>query len=372
MKFSIQQEYFNKTLQTLKSAISTKDMMPILQHVYIDCSGDNIEFQANNLEIGILINTDAIVEEEGEVCLPGKLLADVVASLPPQGLLEVEVNERGRATIRSVSAEMEIQGMPTEDFPKLEFSNIDFKNYMDKETILKAIRQTVVATAQDEIKQALTGVLIESKDGYINFVGVDGHRMGFVKVKSDTELERMIVPGKNLKELYKILSKRNVFNVGIAQDESKVIFECGGMYFVSRLLQGQFPNYERVIPQNFTAYFSADRKDLIDGLKRLRAIAAAGGDNAIKIALGEDSIELSTLVSEIGAGREKIKASVENDGDFEIAFSVFYLLDALESVGYSTVEFRFVDKLSQALMTSPEDTDYLHIIMPIRLCVVCK
>lgn len=366
MKFSIQQKSFMEALQLLKGTVSEKGLVPILQYVYIETKKDSLLLQANNLKIGVATELPAIVEEDGKVCLLGKMLIDIVSKLPSV-LLDVEVNERNRAKIKAGLSEIELQGESPDDFPKPNLHSVSLKGYISPEQLEKAITQTIVASAKEELRQVLTGVLIESKDGVVNFVGVDGHRLAMMKVNTEIEEFSVIVPAKNLQELSKILSKKSPEFVGISLTENQIVFSTEDIYFTSQLLSGQFPNYSQIIAQDYSVGFACNRKDLVNSLERLRIISSTENSETIKITLQDGEVILSTLVMERGAGKEKIEAEVSQKEFFEIGFNPEYLLDCLKSIDYNTIEFHFTSELGPAMIKSHEDENYLYIVMPVKL-----
>lgn len=367
MKFITQQEDLYQSLQFVKSAVATKTTVPILTYVYLKAENDTLYLQGNNLEVGLALSMPVIVEEPGEVCLPASLFIDVVGKLPDV-TLEVQVNERNRAVIHAGFSDIEIQGESTAEFPKVEVGNIsEYNANLDRIIFAKSIKQTIFAAAEDEIKQVLTGVLFEGKDGKLNMVAVDGHRLALKSLEIEKDFSPIIVPAKSLKEWQKILTKAKDDRVNIAALDSQVVFNCGEIYFISRLLQGQFPAYDKIIPSEFTASFKANRKDFLEVLERMEVFAEIDQTNTVKITISPNEVVVSTLPSERGFAKESLPAEVEIEGNLEIGFNVEYLMDPLDNMDVDEVVMKFTNDLGPALMTSPEDENYMYILMPVRL-----
>ncbi|MGB9810157.1 MAG: DNA polymerase III subunit beta [Dictyoglomus turgidum] len=367
MKFITQKEDLYKSLQFVKSAVATKTTIPILTYVYMKAENDTLYLQGNNLEIGLALSMPVIVEEPGEVCLPASLFIDVIGKLP-EVTLEIHVNERNRAVIHAGYSDIEIQGESTEEFPKVEIGNIgEYHASFDRILFAKAIKQTIFAAAEDEIKQVLTGVLFEGKEGKLNMVAVDGHRLALKTLEIEKDFAPIIVPSKSLKEWQKIITKAMDDRVNMAALDNQVVFNCGEIYFISRLLQGQFPAYDKIIPTDFTASFKANRKDFLDVLGRMEVFAEIDQTNTVKISLSSEEVVISTLPSERGFAKEVLPAEVEIDGNLEIGFNVEYLMDPLDNADWDEVVMRFTSDLGPALITSPEDENYTYILMPVRL-----
>ncbi|MCS7202136.1 MAG: DNA polymerase III subunit beta [Dictyoglomus sp.] len=367
MKFITQQEDLSDALQIVKTAIATKTTLPILTYVYLKAENDNLYLQSNNLEIGLSLSMPVIVEEPGEVCLPGSLFVDIVNKLPSVSL-EFSVNERNRAIIHAGYSNVEIQGENTEEFPKLDLGNIQPQIYLNREEFLKGIKQTIFAAAEDEIKQVLTGVLMESKDRFIYIVAVDGHRLALTKISSSSEIPSVIIPAKSLKEFQRIISKIKTEEIGVAFLDSQILLKCESVYFTSRLLQGQFPSYDKIIPTDFLTGFRCNREDLLDVLERMEVLASADQTNTVKITISSQEVVLSSLTSERGAGREVIPAEIlKGEESLEIGFNVEYLIEPLENLDSEEIELRFTSNLGPALIKIPEDESYIYVLMPVRL-----
>jgi DNA polymerase-3 subunit beta len=367
MRFITQQKDLSDALQIVKTAVATKTTMPILTYIYLKGENDTLYLQSNNLEIGLSLSIPVILEEKGEVCLPGELFVDIVNKLPSV-TLEFSVNERNRATIHAGYSDIEIQGESAEEFPKLSLENIDPKIYISRENFMKGIKQTIFAAAEDEIKQVLTGILIESKDGYINFVAVDGHRLSLVKIPSSIEIQSAIIPAKSLKEFQRIASKIKTQDIGISLLDSQILFKCDSIYFTSRLLQGQFPAYDKIIPTDFSIGFRCKREELLEVLERMEVFASADQTNTVKISVSTNEVVLSSLTSERGAGREIIPAEVFGSEErLEIGFNVEYLMEPLENLDSEDIELKFTSDLGPALIRIPDDETYIYVLMPVRL-----
>jgi DNA polymerase-3 subunit beta len=368
MKFITQREDLYQSLQFVKSAVATKTTVPILTYVYMKAENDTLYLQGNNLEIGLALSMPVIVEEPGEVCLPASIFIEVVGKLPDV-TLEIHVNERNRAIIHAGYSDIEIQGESTEEFPKVEIGDIGDKYNisLDRIELGRAIKQTIFAAAEDEIKQVLTGVLFEGKDGKLNVVAVDGHRLALKTLYIDNDFPPTIIPAKSLKEWHKILTKAKDDRVNMASLDSQVVFNCGEIYFISRLLQGQFPAYDKIIPTDFTASFKANRKDFLDLLERMEVFAEIDQTNTVKITITSNEVVVSTLPSERGFAREVLPAEIDINGSLEIGFNVEYLMDPLDNMNVDEIIMKFTNDLGPALITSPEDENYMYILMPVRL-----
>ncbi|MCX7845303.1 MAG: DNA polymerase III subunit beta [Dictyoglomaceae bacterium] len=367
MKFITQQEDLSNALQIVKTAIATKTTMPILTYVYLKAENDTLHLQSNNLEIGLSLSIPVIVEDPGEVCLPGNLFVDIVNKLPSVSL-EFSVNERNRAIIHAGYSDVEIQGESTEEFPKLDLGNIQPQIYLNREDFLRGIKQTIFAAAEDEIKQVLTGVLMESKDGFIYIVAVDGHRLALIKISSSVEIPSVIIPAKSLREFQRIISKIKTEEIGLALLDGQILIKCESIYFTSRLLQGQFPSYDKIIPTDYLVGFKCKREELLDVLERMEVLASADQTNTVKITISPQEVVLSSLTSERGAGREVIPAEIfGSEESLEIGFNVEYLIDPLENLESEEVELKFTSNLGPALIKVPENESYIYVLMPVRL-----
>jgi len=368
MKFIAQQEDLYQSLQFVKSAVATKTTVPILTYVYLRAEDDTLYLQGNNLEIGLALSMPVIVEEQGEVCLPASLFIDIISKLPSV-TLEIHVNERNRAVIHAGYSDIEIQGENTGEFPKVEFQDVsEYNALLDRTEFAKAIKQTIFAAAEDEIKQILTGVLFESRDEKLNLVAVDGHRLALKSLELERDFPQTVVPARGLKEWQKIISKTKDDKVSIATLDSQILFNCGDIHFISRLLQGQFPAYDKIIPTDFVASFRCSRKDFFDLLGRMEVLAEIDQTNTVKIAISSNEVMVSTLPSERGTAKEILPAEINiSETGLEIGFNVEYLMDPLSNMDSDEIEMKLTSNLGPALIKVPEDESYMYVVMPVRL-----
>ncbi|PMQ02132.1 MAG: DNA polymerase III subunit beta [Dictyoglomus sp. NZ13-RE01] len=367
MKFITQQKDLKEALQIVKNATASKTTMPILTYIYLKGENDTLYLQATNLEIGISMSMPVILEEPGEVCLPGDLFVDLINKLPSV-TLEININERNRAIIHAGYSTVEVQGESAEEFPKLDLGNIEPQSYMDKDEFVKAVKQTIFAAAEDEIKQILTGVLIEGKDNYINFVAVDGHRLALKRLEGDLAISNVVIPAKSLKELQRILSKAETDRVGMSKIDNQMLFTCDSIFFTTRLLEGQFPAYDKIIPSDFVIGFRCNREDLLDVLERMEVLAEADQTNTVRISINSQEVVLSSLTSERGAGKETLPAEVfGSEQSLDIGFNVDYLIEPLENLDSDEVELNFTSDLGPAVIKIPNDDSYIYVLMPVRL-----
>lgn len=383
MRFIVENEKFVNALAICQQALPREKAIinENLKNIYIKGEDDKLYLEATDLEVGVLTKIDAVIEEQGEACIPGKLSFDLISKISSL-TLTVNINSNYRMEIDGATSSWSIQGVKPDDYPKFFAEDVKPQVFFDKETLTKIIDQVVVASSKNTLNPALSGVLIEVKDNKANFVAVDGNRLALRKIQTRNANISVVVPAKALQGFAKILGKTKKDIVGLTVDESRAYFTVGelgekdseptiDLIFVARLIDAKFPNYEPVIPSNFTTKFSCLRGEIKEALERLEALLSASKDVVVIFEIDKNQVVLRTQNLEIGQGIEKITADrIETDDKLIIAFNVYYLLDALENIENPKIELAFTGDLSPAVI-KPEKPDpredYTYVVMPIRL-----
>lgn len=368
MKFSCSREEFSRAISIAQKAVGGTGVLPVLENVLLSAEGQNVEVSATNLEISISTKFSATIQNEGKITIPAKTLVSWV-SLVSDEEIQVEKGGAEKIDIRTKGAHTSIKGLSADEFPVLpvvekedsiEISQVDFK---------KAIGQVVFSAASGGTRPILSGVLCRWGGGEITLVGTDSYRLSEkkVSVKTDAlESGQCIIPAKTLMELERILSPEGKDgSIEVVFSKNQILFVFDGVRVISRLIEGQFPNYEQILPKSFQSEIEVDRSQLIKTVKRV-GIFARENNNNIRLIVSEAEMKVTTDATEMGTEESTIAISGQAVPG-EVAINGQFFLDILMVLSGEKVKLKVGEKLSPISVVSPQDSGFLHIIMPLKV-----
>lgn len=353
-------------VNTVLKAVSSKSTLPILQCILLQAANNELKLVGNDLELGIESKINATIIENGSIALEAKIFSEIVRKLPDNEVT-IMVDENNLTNIKCEKSKFNISGSPGNEFiqlPQIEKLN-SFK--INQSIFKEMIRQTIFSIAIEEIRPILTGELLEVKDQKFNVVSVDGYRVSIREFNLEDNVEnfKLVVPGKTLNEINKILSGEEDNLINIFYTDKHILFEIENSIIVSRLLDGDFPKYNNMFSKDYEIKIIIDRKELIASLERAALITRESKKNPIKIDIIDQKM-IITSNTEIGNVYEELE--VEKQGkNIEIAFNPKYLIDALKVIDDDFVEILFTNSLSPCIIRKIDGNDYKYLILPIRL-----
>lgn len=354
----------NATNIALKG-VSSKTTLPILQCILLKAVGNQLTLIGTDLEIGIESYCEANIQEAGTIAVEARIFSDIIRRLPNSDV-ELVVDPNQQITISCETSQFKILGQPGLEFPDL--PHIDKHNsYNLKQLDLRnMIRETLFSVAQEETKPILTGELIEIREGKMNMVSVDGYRVSFRQcdLSNENTSTKVVVPGKTLTEVSKILTS-DEDNVAIFTTGNHILFDLGHSMLVSRLLEGEFLNYEQIFPKEFEVIVTANRKSLLDSIDRAALISRESKKNPIKMEIIDDKMVI-TSNTEIGMVHEEVPITLKGN-ELTIAFNPKYLLDALKVISDEEIAMTFNSPVQPCVIQPVDGNDFKYLILPIRL-----
>ncbi|HLB25255.1 MAG TPA: DNA polymerase III subunit beta [Nitrospirota bacterium] len=371
MKFAIKKEEFLKGLSRVQSVADRRNTVPILSNVLIESVEGGIAITATDLEIGLRGVYEAVVSEPGGVTLSARKLYEIVRELPEEDV-SVESSESNWATIRSGSAVFKFTGLAKEEFPTLpEMEGADFVP-VDAAAMRELIKKTIFAAGDNDTRYVLNGLyMILSREDdtlTIQMVGTDGHRLAVLRKKLGAKASvsgSAIVPKKSASELKKLLDESEAEELQMAMSKNHIVFKIGSLYMVTRLIEGNYPNYEQVIPTQNDKAIIVDKAHLVSALRRV-SLLSRERTNAVKFSFAGPKAVLSSQNPEMGEAREDVP--VDYDGsELEVGFNAKYLLDALSAMDQEKVRMIFKDSLSPCIITQSGGENYQCVVMPMRV-----
>lgn len=368
MKFLCQREHLLNAIQIVQKAVSTKSTIPILGGIYIKADNGFAELQATDYETAIKCSLPVQVISSGATVLASKYFLEIVRKLPGD-MVEISSSDNSSTiTIQSKNAHYELVSMSHEEFPMIQLINLG-NTYEISENVLKnMIRQTTFACSQDDTRPVFTGVLFEIEDDKINMVATNTHRLAFCTGMINNHEKnplKVIVPAKVLNEINKILSSETEDNILIRWHQNKLAFQFRDIYIETQLIDGQFPNYQQVIPKNYKTELSVQTNTLAEIVERASLLTRDGDYNVVKIDIKDMQITVTSNNPEVGAAYEEA-AGVTKGEQITIAFNARYILDALKVVDTPEIDFYFTSALTPSIIKPKEQDQFMYVITPVR------
>ncbi len=372
MRFEINKDKLLYNLLIAQKALSTKTPNPALQGVKIDVEKDHLVLTTSNSDISIKVSVEdnsLDIEETGSVLIPGKYFIEIVRKLDGQ-VVSLSSAEDNLLRIEADHSDITLNMLDLEDYPALTFKEKDDFIKVNVRTLKTIIRQTAFATSSIENRPILTGVNFTINEKALSGVATDSYRLSQKTINLEESYESMnvIIPGKSLEELMKIL-ENNTADVEVHFDQNKVLFKYENVMFHSRLLEGNFPETSKLIPSEFPVQIKFNKEQLITAIERASLLSSRDGQNAIvKLNVRQDDIvEISSNSPEIGRVLEEVHPVDEIQGSpLKIAFSSKYILEALKVFNSSEVTVKFTGEIRPFIIDGEYDEDMLQLILPVK------
>jgi DNA polymerase-3 subunit beta len=361
-----------RELQLFQGIVERKNTIPILANVLLDAKGDEVKLLATDLEVGLRSTCTASVTKSGALTLPAKKLYEIVKALPETDV-RIEEDKNG-VKVAADRFDSRMQTLPREDFPTLPESSGTYSAKLSRDVVKQMIAKTQFAITGEDTRYFLNGALFILKPDSMTLVSTDGHRLALISVpreksegrKGDKEEERVILPRKTLLELGRLLGEGEG-DIQYEHGENHLFFDIGGRLLISRMIDGQFPAFERVIPKNNDKRVEFDRDRLTSAVRRV-ALLSNERSRAVKFQIDKGKVEIASSSPEFGEAKEILIVDY-NAAPVTICFNAQYVIDFLGAVETDSVALEFKDEMSQAVM-SPIGADgysYTYVIMPMRV-----
>jgi DNA polymerase-3 subunit beta len=365
MKFSAPREAILKPLQAVIGVVERRQTMAILSHVLLRVADGKLSITATDLEVELIADTEVDSTAAGEVTVPGRKLHDICKALPDGSKIDVDVSG-DRLTLKAGRSRFTLATLQASDFPTVEEIAGEHSIEVAQADLRWLIDKTQFSMAQQDVRYYLNGLLLETEGKHLRAVATDGHRLALAEVELARKAqkdEQVIVPRKGVLELNRLLEGEGQLTVVLGSNHVRVDLE--GVRLTSKLIDGRFPDYERVIPSKATNVVKADRELLRHALQRT-GILSNEKYRGIRLELTPGTVTISANNPEQEEATETVELDYAGE-EMEIGFNVNYLLDALGAVGSESVELHITDSNSSCLIVSPETDHVRYVVMPMRL-----
>ncbi len=365
MKFTCSQKNFLEAILTVQRAVSARSSSPLLEGILIETQKDVLKLLGTNLDLGIESYIEANIIEEGSIVIPARLLSEIVRKLP-DAEVKVVLKSNNAVELNCLNSLVTLQGFAADEFPRLPDISENKPVEINRIVLGNIIRQTIFAVAVDEARPILTGGLLEVEDDNAVLVALDGYRLALRRAKLESVHENMkvIIPGKSLSEVGKILGEDDQ-NISISISGSNVLFDMGYTRVISRVLEGEFINYKQIISQDYKTRVKADTRILESSIERASLIAREGKNNLIQLTIKDQQMVI-TSNSESGQIYEEIPILLEGN-DIEIAFNARYFMDMLKAIDDQEICLDFTTNVSPCVVRPIKGNNYTYLLLPVRI-----
>jgi DNA polymerase III subunit beta len=362
MKLQVTQENLNRALGSVARVANTRGTLPILSNVLIKTNNNRLSLSATNLDIAITHFIGAKVSEEGSITVPARLMQDFVSSLPG-GVIELDLQET-KLKVSTDQYKSVVNGIVADDFPVMPAISGGKKWGVPGPEFKKALQQVVFAASADETRPVLTGILLQTADGVLSMAATDSYRLAEKKLAKNKDDIHLLIPASAMQDLLRVLGDGDD-QVKITHDDQQVLFQVGDIELVTRLLDGKYPDYKKLIPKTFSSQATLSKTDLINVTKVSSLFAReSAGSVTIELDKAAKHLSIRSVASQLGENTATADAKITGSGS--ITLNSRYLLDALGALSGEEVVFGFNGKLEPTLLYDPANDDYTHIIMPLK------
>ncbi len=366
MKLSISREALLKPLQSVIGVVERRQTMPILANVLLIAKGDALSVTATDLEVELVAAVDLDAPADaGEITVPGRKLLDICRALPADAKVKLQL-DGDRLTVSSGRSRFVLSTLPAADFPVIDDIEAGPALELGQDDVAGLLEHTHFAMAQQDVRYYLNGLLLEVGEGRLRAVATDGHRLALSEIglgSGDDEQRQVIVPRKGVLELQRLLGSDEAISLAIGAKHIRATL--GAIRFTSKLIDGRFPDYDRVIPKPDGNVLKAERENLRHALQRA-AILSNEKYRGVRLELLADKLKIQANNPDQEEAQDEIEVEYAG-GDIEIGFNVNYLLDALGAVTGDDVEIGFIDANSSCLIHAPGVDHTRYVVMPMRL-----
>lgn len=367
MKFTVSRDSLLKPLNLVAGVVERRQTLPILSNVLLSVEGQNLSLTGTDLEVELIGQVPLSAPADGgDITVPARKLADICKSLPDGSEIEFSFEEE-RVALRSGRSRFSLSTLPASDFPNVEEGPGAMEFTLQQADLRRLIESTAFSMAQQDVRYYLNGMLFELAQTHLRAVATDGHRLAMCTLEQAFDTDQtlqVILPRKGVLELQRLLQEDEE-TVSMVLGSNHLRASTSTFTFTSKLVDGKFPDYDRVVPRNATRAVLASRGELKDALSRA-AILSNEKYRGVRLLLTEGSLQILANNPEQEEAEETVTVDYQGDG-LEIGFNVSYLVDVLNALGSSQVKVGLGDPSSSALLEEPDGGDALYVVMPMRL-----
>jgi DNA polymerase-3 subunit beta len=366
MKVRTEKVHLVEALAIAGKAVSTRSSLQVLSGVLLQAGDEGLDLSATDMEISIKTPFEGQVDEPGSVVLPARILTDIAKNLPAGEVVIEQRAGESQVEVRAGESLFSLHSQPAGDFPRFPVFPVENGFTVAKTAFLETVDRVAPSASRDETRPVLTGVLIHVTKSTVRMVATDSYRLSVKETPLEASVAdrvEAIIPARSLTELSRIGGPAAVETLTVVPGENQVLFDIGGIWLISRLIDGQFPNYRQLLPESFDYEVEVDRGEFLDVVRRIGLMAQRSAP--IRLRFADNTLTVSAESQDVGRARESLPIKYQGD-DLEIGFNPEFLEAGGMAVTSPTVHLKFISPLRPGLITGDQD-DFLYLIMPIRL-----
>lgn len=368
MNLTISKDQIISGLQAVQNVVSSRTTLPILSNVLLRAEGDRLEFTATDLDVTVSSSVEAKVNKPGATTVPVKKLFGIVRELP-SGDIEIEVDDKNVCSVRAGASFYKIHGLAADEFPPLPKFKEEKKVSLPQEKIKGMMKKTSFAISTDESRYVLNGIFISLKDHKMTMVATDGRRLALVDEEveiTETSQGEFIVPAKAVNELNRLLADKGEVELRYTDNQASFTLKDekgSSVLIITKLIEGNYPNYRQVIPNEVKERISLSREEFVHALRRAE-IMTSEKSNSVKLTFGKNNLAITANSPEVGEARESLAINYKGK-EMSIAFNPKYMIDPLNALTDDEVFIELIDELSPGVLKI--NGPFLYVVMPMRL-----
>jgi len=363
LRITVAKDELAAKLAVVARGVSTRTTVLVLGGIQLRAEGNQLHLAATDMEVSLRAVVDAQITGEGTVVVPGRLLLDIARSLP-EGEVSIEHHpDEAVVVVAAGGATYRLHTYSSEDFPRLPEVDLGALHTIDRDALVETVARVGRSASRDESRPVLTGILVRFEPGKIVMAATDSYRLAVKETPVTGTLPDLeaIIPARALQELARIAGSADEIQLGL--QDNHVVFGADGTWLTTRRIDGQFPNYRQLLPEQFEYELPLPREEVLEVVRRVSLMAQRNSPLRLRFAEGE--LTVSAITQDVGEARESLPAPFTGDA-MEIGFNAEFLRDGLESVDSETIKFKLISPLRPAVFEGDSD-DYVYLIMPIRL-----
>lgn len=363
LKIKVTQENLNKALSTVAKVAGGRSTLPILNNVLFQIEDNRLSLSATNLDIAIKEYVSSKIDSPGALTIPARLIQDYVSNLP-KTTISIEQDEH-KFKLKAENYESVVNGVPADEFPMMPHIK-DGKTWeISAKELKKALSQVVFAASSDEARPVLTGVFVHSDGKQLYVAATDSYRLAEKSASKFSEEVSLLIPASAMHDLLRVLTD-DIEKIEVTNDSQQVLFRLGNIELVARLIEGKYPDYQKLIPKDFAVSAEVSRDELIN-IAKVSSLFAREAAGSITVSVDEDTgnLNIRSVASQVGENTSSTNAKAKGSGD--ITLNSRYLLDGLQAIDSENIVFGFNGKLDPIVLRAADDkSDYTHVIMPLK------
>ncbi len=363
LRITVSRDELASRLAVVARGVSTRTTVLVLGGIQLRAEAGQLHLAATDMEVSLRATLDAQVSDEGVVVVPGRLLLDIARSLPDSDVTIEHKPEEAVVVVTAGTANYRLHTYSSEDFPRLPEVNTDALYAIERDALVETVARVGRSASRDESRPVLTGILVRFEPGRVVMAATDSYRLAVKETPVEAALPDLeaIIPARALQELSRIATGADEVQLGL--QENHVVFGADGTWLTTRRIDGQFPNYRQLLPEQFEYELPLPREELLEVVRRVSLMAQRNSPLRLRFADGD--LTVSAITQDVGEARESLPAPFTGE-PMEIGFNAEFLRDGLDSVDSDTIKFKLISPLRPAVLEGESD-DYVYLIMPIRL-----